>query len=83
MKKHHWYYIFVLIIFLAGIFAIFSLNYSKTLQIAIFVLLAMFYVMLGIIHHSLHHTITAKIVIEYIAIATLGISIVVFVLQGM
>ncbi len=80
--KHHWYYLFLFLIFVVGIIAIRLVGYSKSLQIAILMLLAFFYITLGILHHATTHTITAKIVIEYIAIATLGIAILVFVLQG-
>jgi hypothetical protein len=82
MKHHSWYYLFQFIIFTSGIFVIAFLHFSKPLQIAIFIMLAMFYVILGILHHAGNHTITAKIVIEYIAIATVAISLLVFVLQG-
>lgn len=83
MKFHNWYYFFLFLIFLAGSIAISILRYNKLFQIGILVILAAGYVVLGIIHHSTHHTITAKIVIEYLAIATLGISVTIFVLQGM
>ncbi|HSW96208.1 MAG TPA: hypothetical protein VLF89_00115 [Candidatus Saccharimonadales bacterium] len=82
-KQHNWYYIFLFLIFVATIIVISLLNYNKTLQIAVLILTSLFYVILGIIHHAIHHTITVKIVIEYIAIAVLGISIILFVLQGM
>ncbi|HSW88029.1 MAG TPA: hypothetical protein VLG12_02600 [Candidatus Saccharimonadales bacterium] len=82
-KQHNWYYIFLFLIFVAAIIVISLFNYNKTLQIAVLILISLFYVILGIMHHLIHHTITTKIVIEYIAIAVLGISILLFVLQGM
>jgi hypothetical protein len=82
MKHHHWYYFFLFLIFACGIVAISLVSYSKSLQMALFVLLAIFYVVLGIFHHKNNHTITAKIVIEYIAIAAVAISLLVFVFQG-
>jgi len=83
MRKHHaWYYVSLLTIFLLGLFVLFVVGYSKQLQMAVLVMLSFFYVILGIIHHKMHHTINAMIVIEYIVIATLGISAMLFVLQA-
>ncbi len=82
MKSHHFYYLFLFFIFLAGIIVISVLQFSKQLQIAILMMLAIFYVILGVVHHKIHHILTPKIVIEYIAIATLGIALILFVLQG-
>lgn len=82
-KHHHWYYIFLLIIFAAAIIVISAFRADKTMQAAILVLISICYVILGIIHHVVHHTITTRIVIEYIAIAVLGTSVILFVLQGM
>lgn len=81
-KHHHWYYFFLFLIFLAAILVMSLFNYNKSVQIAILLFISICYVVLGVIHHTIHHTITIRIMIEYIAIAVLGISIILFVLQG-
>jgi len=48
----------------------------------IILLCGIFYVVIGIIHHLLAHDISSKIVLEYVLMATLGISIVFFLLKG-
>ena len=81
-KQHNWYYLFLFLIFVAAVSVISIFNYNKGLQVAILLFVSICYAVLGIIHHVTHHTITTKIVIEYIAIAVLGISVTLFVLQG-
>lgn len=81
-KQHNWYYLFLFLILVAAVSVISVFAYNKSLQIAILLFVSICYVALGIIHHVIHHTITTKIVIEYIAIAVLGMSVILFVLQG-
>lgn len=81
-KQHNWYYLFLFLILVAAVSVISVFAYNKSLQIAILLFVSICYVVLGIIHHVIHHTITTKIVIEYIAIAVLGMSVILFVLQG-
>lgn len=81
-KQHNWYYLFLFLIFVAAVIVISIFNYNKSLQIAILLFVSICYVILGIVHHVTHHTITTRIVIEYIAIAVLGMSVILFVLQG-
>jgi len=40
------------------------------------------YTFWGILHHGLEHTISAKIVIEYILISSLGVAVIFFLLRG-
>lgn len=80
-KKHLWYYLSLMIIYLIGVLLLTMFQFNKQLQMTIFVMLAFFYVGLGILHHTLHHTITAKIVVEYVGVATFGIAIAFFILQ--
>lgn len=86
MKKiidnHALYYLFVGIVILLGLFAVLSNEHDKGLQMVIVVLMAFFYVASGVIHHLLSHDITAKIVVEYVLIASVGIAIVFFILRA-
>lgn len=80
MHEHLWYYSSLLVVlFLGVIFIIFS-NTNIKAQLSITVLVTFFYVLWGIIHHHLDHDLTAKIVVEYVLIGTLGMTIVYFLL---
>ncbi len=52
------------------------------LQTGIVVLMAFFYVILGILHHYLDHNITVKIVVEYVLMSSIGIAIFFFFVKG-
>lgn len=51
------------------------------LQIAMTILTAIIYVVWGVFHHFVHHSFSIRIMLEYLAIAILGISLMFFVLQ--
>jgi len=80
MHEHLWYYSSLLIVLILGVtFIVFS-NSNVKAQLSITVLVTFFYVLWGIIHHHLDHDLTAKIVVEYVLIGTLGMTIVYFLL---
>ncbi len=86
MKKHcfsHnlWYYSTLAIIFILGALVFFQTT-DRKLQISIVIITSFLYVIWGIIHHRLHHNLTAKIVIEYSLIGSLGMSLIFFLMQG-
>lgn len=81
MKKHVLYYIslatllcigFGLPVFFAG---------QKNIQLMILILTAFLYTVWGVSHHVIHHSFSIKIMLEYIAIAILGVSILLFVFK--
>lgn len=79
---HKGHYISLFLIFGFGLLGI-SLAYSsKKLQAEILILTAVFYVIWGILHHRVNHRLNSKIVIEYILIAALGITALMFFLNG-
>lgn len=80
-EKHIGYYLSLLAILGAGL-AISFFSSNRSVQILSLILTALFYVLWGIIHHRLHHDLTAKIVVEYSLMAALGISIIFFVFKG-
>ncbi|MGH7246286.1 MAG: hypothetical protein ACREGI_05150 [Candidatus Levyibacteriota bacterium] len=82
MKKHFWYYISFLLILGAGLFLIAKTNADKQFQMSAVLLLAFLYIVWGTLHHAIHHSITVKIVLEYVVVAMLGASVVFFVLKG-
>lgn len=82
INEHILYYISLIIIFAVGAFLISLVSPNKQLQMGIFLLIAVFYVIWGILHHFINHEISKKIVVEYILIATLGVAIMFFLLKG-
>ena len=68
--------------FAVGAFLISLVAPNKLQQIGIFTLIALFYVIWGILHHFINHELNKKIVVEYILIATLGVAIMFFLLKG-
>lgn len=63
-------------------FAIVFLSPDKSFQLLALILTAFFYVLWGMIHHYIHHDLTAKIVVEYVLMGALGISLVFLLLKG-
>lgn len=81
VKTHVGHYLPLLAIFVAVILFITQVQNKQT-QAAIAVAAAFFYVVWGIFHHMISHDLTVKIVIEYILIGSLGMSILLFIVQG-
>lgn len=81
MKKHLGYYISLLAILFLGVLIAFNSS-DKQFQLLVTVVTAFFYTVWGVLHHALNHELTAKIVIEYVLMATLGIAFVFFLLKG-
>ncbi len=82
INEHAAYYISLIAIFALGIFLMSSAAPKKQLQMQIFVIMAFFYVVWGVLHHFINHELSAKIVVEYILIGTLGVAIMFFLLKG-
>lgn len=82
MKKHLWYYLSFLVILGGGTFLVLSSAGDKALQLNFVILLAILYAVWGLLHHLVHHSMSIKIVIEYIVVALLGIAVVFFILNG-
>ncbi|HEX8965733.1 MAG TPA: hypothetical protein VF820_04865 [Patescibacteria group bacterium] len=81
MKHHVIYYVTLLIVLGLGIGLAMFVHGQKQLQVALIVLTSIFYVIWGVVHHTVHHSFSVKIMLEYIAIAIFGISIIFFVLN--
>ena len=82
MKKHLGYYISFFVILVASIFLVFQNNGDKSLVLTFVSLFAVSYVVWGVLHHLVHHSVNLRIVIEYIVVALLGVAIVFFILNG-
>ena len=82
IKEHFGYYVSLFVILALGGILTLQFSYSRQLQMLTVVITALFYVTLGIIHHSQNHDLTPKIVIEYVLIGSLGMIMVSFLLKG-
>ncbi len=83
LSKHIEYYISLCVILSMGIIGIFFTQDNKLTQGIIIIITAFFYSIWGIVHHSIHHDLSLKIVIEYSLMSLLGASIVLFVLRSL
>lgn len=81
MKNHLGYYLSLFLILFAGFLIAFNSS-DKQFQLEVSIMTAFFYAFWGILHHGLNHELTPKIVVEYILMASLGISMILFFLKG-
>ena len=71
--KHLPHYISLVSIFLAGVIGFFVYSYDKSFQIGVVFAMALAYISWGIIHHTIHKDICLSIILEYVAVAILGV----------
>lgn len=76
MLKHLPHYLSLFGILVAGAVGFYLFSYDKTFQIGIALALSTSYISWGLIHHTIHKDISLNIIFEYIAIAILGLTIV-------
>lgn len=75
---HQVYYLFELLALVSGFYIVFLLSYNFYLQALALILVLVFYTVLGILHHEIHHVLKRKIVIEYILISLIIMAIFIF-----
>ena len=80
IKKHFLYYSVLAILQICTLTGVFLFAQDKVMQMTVIVLSTLFYVFWAIWHHYIHHTVTAKIVIEYVLMGILGIVIPLFII---
>ena len=73
--KHLPHYLSLIGILLVGAFGITYFWYDKALQVSILAGISIAYVSWGLVHHYLHRDLHLSVVIEYILIASLGLTI--------
>lgn len=71
--KHFSHYFSLVAIFIAGLVGFYLFSYDKTFQVGVALALSAAYVSWGIIHHTIHKDICLSVVLEYIAVAILGL----------
>lgn len=80
--RHMWHYGALLAVLTLGFFLTMQTASDKTLQLTIVLITTLFYIIWGLLHHLIEHDLTARIVVEYVLIGSLGASIVLFILLG-
>ena len=63
-------------IFLAGIAAFVFFSYDRAFQLMVGIAMAVAYVVWGVVHHAIHKDLYLAVVIEYLAVAILGLVII-------
>lgn len=81
LKEHVIYYASLIAIQLVGVTLFFVVAPHRSLQMGVAVFTAFSYTALALIHHKVSHTLTSKIVIEYVLIAALGITLMLIYLK--
>ncbi|QQS38690.1 hypothetical protein IPM62_04885 [Candidatus Woesebacteria bacterium] len=80
VSRHVNHYIPLVGIILSGSLGIIHFSYDRMFQASLAVAVAFSYFVWGVIHHYLHQDLDVSILVEYLAIATLGLMIVLSVL---
>lgn len=81
-KRHMGHRIALILILGLGLLGLELAYGNKKLQTEILILTAIFYVLWGLTHQHQNHSLNSKIVVEYILIATLGITALMFFVTG-
>lgn len=81
-EKDTFYHITLILILILGIIGAYYSQGNKQLQAMIIALTIVIYITLALVHHYHKHSLSAKIVLEYISIGSLGLMLVVFFLKG-
>lgn len=81
MKMHVTHFGLLFLILLAGSYIFFLTNSNHSLQLAVGIVLTVFYVVWGLIHHSIQKDLHPKVVIEYILIGLIAIMLLLLVLH--
>ena len=79
MKKvsiHIQHYLPLLGVLIAGSLGYWLFSYDKAFQLVIAVATAAGYISWGVVHHHLHKDLTVGVILEYIAIALIGVFVI-------
>ncbi len=73
LSKHLPHYLPLLGILLLGFLGFVSFSYDKEFQAALVISTAVGYLSWGLVHHYIHKDLHTSVIVEYLAIATLGV----------
>lgn len=82
VAKHFPHYFSLVGLMFAGFVGILYFSYDKSFQTAIAVSTALSYLAWGIIHHIIHKDLYFTVILEYLAIACLGLVIILSLIYG-
>lgn len=82
LRSHLAYYFSLITILALGLILIFLTRPNIFLQALVILVMVIFYVLWGILHHLINHELSLRIVVEYVLIGALGVSILFFMLSG-
>ena len=74
--KHLPHYLLLFGILFAGFAGLTLFSYDRSFQLAVAIATGVAYVIWGIIHHAIHKDLHLETVIEYMVVATLGLTII-------
>ena len=78
LRKDFLYYLLLFVVLLSGFILFLFFATDPQFQMITVILTSFFYVGFALLHHYLKNDLSVKVVIEYVLIASLGISIVYF-----
>jgi len=81
LKKHFWYYLSLLSIFGVS-FTTLYFSQDRFFQLTVLTITVFFYIIWGVLHHHLHHDLSAKIVVEYVLMGALGEALIFLIFKG-
>lgn len=82
IRHHGKYHIALFCMLTLGVILAYYTRDHKQMEVMILVAMASVYILFGVVHHYLMHDLSSKIVIEYIAMGSLGLAVILFVLKG-
>lgn len=82
IKEHASYYLSLLLILAVGMLLASHTAYDTRLQFAVVALTTFCYLAWGILHHLLRHDLSAKVVVEYVLMGSLGMAVALFLLRA-
>lgn len=82
INEHLLYYASLIMILGLGFYFVYSSAPDRQLQLMGVFVTSSIYAIWGIMHHAINHSLVAKIMVEYVLIAALGIAIAFFILKG-
>lgn len=75
LHTHIAYYLSLIAVLALGLILIAITKNNPQVQMVAIVMTGFLYALWGIAHHALHHDIAAKVVVEYVLIAAIGITL--------
>ena len=79
IRKHFLYYVLFILLQLVGLVLVLLTAGDKGIQLIAIILTTCTYIVWALAHQYIHHSLTAKIVIEYCLVGALGLTVSLFI----